>query len=149
MNTFKLTIKNVKHVINGNKVICNIEFEFRALPFMVAKVRNHKATKALTDNAILTMDNMKNQTFTIKSKGIATCSANDEFDENLGKKIAYSKALLEGYRKYLNILYTATDALFIKYKDISENANRVNNIIVQEREHLNKLKSSQYVKSTR
>ena len=142
MNTFKLTIKNVKHVINGNKVICNIEFEFRALPFMVAKVRNHKATKAITDNAVLTMYSMKNQTFTIKSKGISTCSANDKFDENLGKKISYSKALLEGYRKYYNIVNAANDALKFKQIDMLLNLSRLYKIIGQEAAHLNKLKMS-------
>lgn len=149
MNKFKLTVKSTEYVINGNKTICNIEFEFKALPFMVAKVRNHAATKALTDNTLLTIDNVKSQTLTIKSKGIATCSANDRFNENFGKKIAYSKALLEGYRKYYNILSTAKEALFIKYIDANENAERVHNIIEQEEGHLDKLKLSQYVKSTR
>lgn len=143
MNTFKLTVKKVDYIVNENKVICNVEFTFRSLPFMVAAVGDHKATTTIKSNAKPNESVVckRGQSLSINAKGIATCSPNDTFNEELGKRIAYSKAVVEGYKKYYQILNTATEALRTKLIDMADNRNRVNDISVREMNHLEKLKS--------
>ena len=143
MNTFRLTVKKVDYIVNENKVICNVEFTFRPMPFIVAAIGNHIATTTLKSNSLPndTMVNKKGQTLSIKAKGVATCSPNDKFDEALGKRIAYSKAVVEGYKKYYQIIDTATEALRTKLIDMADNRNRVNDISVREMNHLEELKA--------
>ena len=143
MNTFRLTVKKVDYIVNENKVICNVEFTFRSMPFIVAAIGNHIATTTLKSNSLPndTMVNKKGQTLSIKAKGVATCSPNDKFDEALGKRIAYSKAVVEGYKKYYQIIDTATEALRTKLIDMADNRNRVNDISVREMNHLEELKA--------
>lgn len=143
MNTFKLTVKKVDYSVNENKVICNVEFTFRSFPFMVAAVGDHKAMTTIKSNAKPNESAVckRGQSLSIYAKGIATCSPNDTFNEELGKRIAYSKAVVEGYNKYYQILNTATEALRTKLIDMADNRNRVNDISVREMNHLEKLKS--------
>lgn len=143
MNTFRLTVKKVDYIVNENKVICNVEFTFRSFPFIVAAIENHRATTMLRGNARFnesTVDK-KGQSLSIYAKGIATCSPNDTFNEELGKRIAYSKAIVEGYNKYYQILDAAYDALWIKKIHMMDNKCRVAAIIQRELAHLNELKS--------
>ena len=144
MNTFRLTVKKVDYIVNENKVICNVEFTFRSFPFVVAAIGNHMATTTLKSNSIPndTMVNKKGQTLSIKAKGIATCSPNDKFDETLGKRIAYSKATIEGYRKYWQILNTAHEALWVKKIELLDNSCRITRIIEGEKAHLEELKNT-------
>lgn len=143
MNTFKLTVKKVDYVVNENKVICNVEFTFRSMSFVVAATGNHKATTTVKSNARLnaSIADRKNQSLSIYAKGIATCSPNDKFDETLGKRIAYSKAIVEGYKKYYQILTTSHNALYNKHIDMLDNETRVAMIIKREKAHLNELKA--------
>ena len=143
MNTFKLTVKKVDYIVNENKVICNVEFTFRSLPFMVAIIGDHKAMTTIKSNAKPNESVVckKGQSLSINAKGIATCSPNDEFNEELGKRIAYSKAVVEGHKKYYQILNTATEALRTKLIDMADNRNRVNDISVREMNHLEELKA--------
>ena len=143
MNTFKLTVKKVDYVTNGNKVICNVEFTFRSFPFIAATVGNHKAMTTIKSNAKPNESVVckRGQSLSINAKGIATCSPNDTFNEKLGKRIAYSKAVIEGHKKYYQILDTATEALRIKLIDMADNRNRVNDISVREMNHLEELKA--------
>lgn len=147
MNTFRLTVKKVDYIVNENKVICNVEFTFRSMPFVVAVIGNHMATTTLKSNSLPndTMVNKKGQTLSIKAKGVATCSPNDKFDETLGKRIAYSKTIIEGYKKYYQIIDTAHEALWVKKIHMMDNKCRVAEIIQREIAHLNELKSLQYV----
>ena len=116
MNTFRLTVKKVDYIVNENKVICNVEFTFRSLPFMVATIGDHKAMTTIKSNAKPNESVVckRGQSLSINAKGVATCSPNDTFNEELGKRIAYSKAVVEGYKKYYQILNTATEALRTK-----------------------------------
>ena len=143
MNTFKLTVKKVNYVTNGNKVICNVEFTFRSFPFVVAAVGDHRATTTIKSSAKPNESAVckRGQSLSIYAKGVATCSPNDEFNEALGKRIAYSKAIVEGHKKYYQILDTATEALRTKLIDMADNRNRINDISVREMNHLEKLKS--------
>lgn len=143
MNTFRLTVKKVDYIVKENKVICNVEFTFRSFPFMVAAVGDHKAMTTIKSNAKPNESVVckKGQSLSINAKGIATCSPNDEFNETLGKRIAYSKAVIEGHKKYYQILDTATEALRTKLIDMADNRNRINDINVREMNHLEKLKS--------
>ena len=145
MNTFKLTVKKVDYIVNENKVICNVEFTFRSFPFIVAAVGDHKATTIMKSNAIPNESAVcrRGQSLSIYAKGIATCSPNDKFDETLGKRIAYSKAVIEGYKKYYQILNTATEALRIKLINMADNRDRVNDISVREMNHLDILKNAE------
>ena len=151
MNTFRLTVKKVNYIVNENKVICNVEFTFRSMPFVLAAIGNHMATTTLKSNSLPngTMVNKKGQTLSIKAKGIATCSPNDKFDETLGKRIAYSKAIIEGYRKYLQIIDTAHEALWVKKIDMLDNSCRIARIIEGEKVHLEELKNTTNVQSQR
>ena len=143
MNTFKLTVKKVDYIVNENKVICNVEFTFRSFPFIVAAVGDHNATTITKSNAIPNASAVcrRGQSLSIYAKGIATCSPNDTFNEELGKRIAYSKAVVEGYKKYYQILYSAWNALRIKMYDMEDNTERILKIIDREVEHLNELKN--------
>ena len=47
MNKEKLSIVKTNYVINGTTTYCEITFKFRAMPFVVAAFRNHKALTAL------------------------------------------------------------------------------------------------------
>ena len=142
MNTFRLTVKKVDYIINENKVICNVEFTFRSMPFVVAAIGNHMATTTLRSNSLpnATMVNKKGQTLSIKAKGVATCSPNDKFDETLGKRIAYSKAVVEGYKKYYQIIDTAHEALYVKKIHMLDIRCRVLSIIDREKHHLDELR---------
>ena len=144
MNTFRLTVKKVDYIVNENKVICNVEFTFRSMPFVVAAIGNHMATTTLKSNSLPndTMVNKKGQTLSIKAKGVATCSPNDKFDETLGKRIAYSKAIVEGYKKYYQIIDAAHEALWVKKIDMLDNRCRIATIIDREKYHLNELKNT-------
>lgn len=142
MNTFRLTVKKVDYIVNENKVICNVEFTFRSFPFIVAAVENHRATTMIRGNAKPNDSavSKRGQSLSIYAKGIATCSPNDKFDETLGKRIAYSKATIEGYKKYYQIIDTAHEALWVKKLDVLDNRCRVLSIIDREKHHLDELR---------
>lgn len=144
MNTLKLTVKNVDYVINGNKVICNVEFTFKAFPFVVAAARDHKASSTINGNSTISRGSMirREQILSIYAKGIATCSPNDNFNEELGKRISYSKAVIEGYKRYYQIMEASLTALHIKAINMSDNKNRVLEILNTEKKHLDNLKNS-------
>ena len=146
MNTFRLTVKKVDYIVNENKVICNVEFTFRHLPFVVAALGNHRAMTVLKNNIALDKKKkpiiIERQYSIIKAKGVATCSPNDKFDETLGKRIAYSKAIVEGYKKYHQIIDAAHEALWIKKIDMLDNRCRIATIINREKYHLNELKNT-------
>ena len=141
MNTFRLTVKKVDYIVNENKVICNVEFTFRSMPFVVAAIGNHIATTTLKSNSLPndTMVNKKGQTLSIKAKGVATCSPNDKFDEALGKRIAFSKAFITGHKKFRFIINSCHTALINKSMEMSVNSAYEDDIVIRELVHLNKL----------
>lgn len=144
MNTYKLSGKEVKYSINGNKVICNVVFTFKAKPFIPSNMYNHKAISTIKSNSKV---NVKDSSITeillnIRAKGIATCGPKDTFNEELGKRISYSKAVIEGYKKYYQIVSTASEALAVKVIDMYDNKERLIGIIDREQKHLEELKNS-------
>ena len=145
MNKEKLSIVKTNYVINGTTTYCEITFKFRAIPFIVASFKNHKATNALQSNAIpdIGLGKKKNTIkvgeATFKVKGVAKCNPNDTYDETLGKRIAFSKAFITGHKKFKHITDMCYKALVDKGCDMSTTYNSENDIIVREIEHLNEL----------
>ncbi len=145
MNKEKLSIVKTNYAINGTTTYCEITFKFRAMPFVVAAFRNHKALTALKSNVTPNVELIeKNKTIKIgeaifKVKGVAKCNPNDTYDETLGKRIAFSKAFITGHKKFKHITDMCYKALVDKGCDMSTIYNSENDIIVRELEHLDKL----------
>ena len=145
MNKEKLSIVKTNYAINGTTTYCEITFKFRAMPFIVAAFRNHKATTALKSNVTPNVELIeKNKTIKVgeaifKVKGVAKCNPNDTYDETLGKRIAFSKAFITGHKKFKFIADMCYKALVDKGCDMSTIYNSENDIIVRELEHLGKL----------
>ena len=145
MNKEKLSIVKTNYVINGTTTYCEITFKFRAMPFVVAAFRNHKALTALKSNVTPNVELIeKNKTIKVgeaifKVKGVAKCNPNDTYDETLGKRIAFSKAFITGHKKFKHIIDMCYKALVDKGCDMSTTYNSENDSIVRELEHLDKL----------
>ena len=145
MNKEKLSIVKTNYVINGTTTYCEITFKFRAMPFMVAAFRNHKATTALGSNVTPNVEIIKkNKTIKVgkaifKVKGVAKCNPNDTYDETLGKRIAFSKAFITGHKKFKFIADMCHEALEDKVTEMGIIWSTEGSIISREIEHLNKL----------
>lgn len=145
MNKEKLSIVKTNYVINGTTTYCEITFKFKAMPFVVAAFRNHKALTALKSNVTPNVELIeKNKAIKVgeaifKVKGVAKCNLNDTYDETLGKRIAFSKAFITGHKKFKHIIDMCYKALVDKGCDMSTTYNSENDIIVRELEHLDKL----------
>lgn len=144
MNKEKLSIVKTEYVTNGTTTYCNITFKFRAMPFIVAAFKNHKATTALKSNVTPNAELSKNNTIKVgeaifKVKGIAKCNPNDTYDETLGKRIAFSKAFITGHKKFKHIIDMCHDALMIKQAEMSNIYSIEREIVDRELVHLNEL----------
>ena len=145
MNKEKLSIVKTNYVINGTTTYCEITFKFRAMPFVVAAFRNHKALTALKSNVTPNVELIeKNKTIKVgeaifKVKGVAKCNPNDTYDETLGKRIAFSKAFITGHKKFRFIINSCHTALINKSMEMSVNSAYEEDIINREIEHLNEL----------
>ena len=144
MNKEKLSIVKTEYVTNGTTTYCNITFKFRAMPFIVAAFRNHKATTTLKSNVTPNVELVKNNTIKVgeamfKVKGVAKCNPNDTYDEDLGKRIAFSRAFITGHKKFKHIIFTCYMALSDKIIEMLQNCNTESAIIYREIYHLNKL----------
>ena len=142
MNKEKLSIVKTNYVINGTTTYCEITFKFRAIPFIVASFKNHKATNALQSNAIPDIGLGKKNTIkvgeaTFKVKGVAKCNPNDTYDETLGKRIAFSKAFITGHKKFKHIIDMCHDALMVKSAEMSNIYTIEREIVDREIVHLN------------
>ena len=145
MNKEKLSIVKTKYAINGTTTYCEITFKFRAMPFIVAAFRNHKATTALKSNVTPNVELIeKNKTIKVgeavfKVKGVAKCNPNDTYDETLGKRIAFSKAFITGHKKFKHIIDMCHDALMVKSAEMSNIYTIEREIIDRELVHLDEL----------
>lgn len=144
MNKEKLSIVKTNYVINGTTTYCEITFKFRAMPFMIAAFKNHKATTALKSNTMSNVELVENHTIKVgeaifKVKSVAKCNPNDTYDETLGKRIAFSKAFIIGHKKFKHIIDMCYKALADKSCDMSTTYNSEIDIIVRELVHLDKL----------
>ena len=144
MNKEKLSIVKTEYVTNGTTTYCNITFKFRAMPFIVAAFRNHKATTALKSNVTPNVELVKNSTIKVgeamfKVKGVAKCNPNDTYDETLGKRIAFSKAFITGHKKFKHIIDMCHDALMTKQAEMGNIYSIEREIVDRELVHLNEL----------
>ena len=144
MNKEKLSIVKTEYVTNGTTTYCNITFKFRAIPFIVAAFRNHKATTALKSNVTPNVELVKNSTIKVgeamfKVKGVAKCNPNDTYDETLGKRIAFSKAFITGHKKFKHIIDMCHDALMTKQAEMSNIYTIEREIVDREIVHLDEL----------
>lgn len=144
MNKEKLSIVKTEYVTNGTTTYCNITFKFRAIPFIVAAFRNHKATTALKSNVTPNVELVKNSTIKVgeamfKVKGVAKCNPNDTYDETLGKRIAFSKAFITGHKKFKHIIDMCHDALMTKQAEMGNIYSIEREIVDRELVHLNEL----------
>ena len=150
MNKEKLSIVKTNYVINGTTTYCEITFKFRAMPFVVAAFRNHKALTALKSNVTPNVELIeKNKTIKVgeaifKVKGVAKCNPNDTYDETLGKRIAFSKAFITGHKKFKFIADMCHEALEDKVTEMGIIWSTEGSIISREIEHLNKLTHGEY-----
>ena len=145
MNKEKLSIVETKYAINDTTTYCEITFKFRVRPFVVAAFRNHGAITALKSNVTPNVELIKNNTIKVgeamfKVKGVAKCNPNDTYDENLGKRIAFSKTFITGHKKYKFIINMCREALLDKILETDSNYKREKNIIKRETRHLAELK---------
>lgn len=144
MNKEKLSIVKTEYVTNGTTTYCNITFKFRAMPFIVAAFRNHKATTALKSNVTPNVELVKNNTIKVgeaifKVKGVAKCNPNDTYDETLGKRIAFSKAFITGHKKFKHIIDMCHDALMTKQAEMGNIYSIEREIVDRELVHLDEL----------
>ena len=144
MNKEKLSIVKTEYVTNGTTTYCNITFKFRAIPFIVAAFRNHKATTTLKSNVTPNAELSKNNTIKVgeamfKVKGIAKCNPNDTYDETLGKRIAFSKAFITGHKKFKHIIDMCHDALMTKQAEMGNIYSIEREIVDREIVHLDEL----------
>lgn len=144
MNKEKLSIVKTEYVTNGTTTYCNITFKFRAMPFIVAAFKNHKATTALKSNVTPNVELVKNNTIKVgeamfKVKGVAKCNPNDTYDETLGKRIAFSKAFITGHKKFKHIIDICHDALMTKQAEMGNIYSIEREIIDRELVHLDEL----------
>ena len=144
MNKEKLSIVKTNYVINGTTTYCEITFKFRAMPFIVASFKNHKALTALKSNTMPNIELVENKTIKVgeaifKVKGVAKCNPNDTYDETLGKRIAFSKAFITGHKKFKHIIDMCHDALMIKSAEMSNIYTIEREIIDREIVHLDEL----------
>ena len=144
MNKEKLSIVKTEYVTNGTTTYCNITFKFRAMPFIVAAFRNHKATTVLKSNVTPNAELSKNNTIKVgeaifKVKGIAKCNPNDTYDETLGKRIAFSKAFIAGHKKFKHIIDMCHDALMTKQAEMGNIYSIEREIVDRELVHLDEL----------
>ena len=144
MNKEKLSIVKTNYAINGTTTYCEITFKFRAMPFIVASFKNHKATTALKSNVTPNVELIKSNTLKIgeaifKVKGVAKCNPNDTYDETLGKRIAFSKAFITGHKKFKHIIDMCHDALMIKSAEMSNIYTIEREIVDRELVHLDEL----------
>ena len=145
MNKEKLSIVKTNYVINDTTTYCEITFKFRLRPFVVAAFRNHKALTALKSNVTPNVELIeKNKTIKVgeaifKVKGVAKCNPNDTYDENLGKRIAFSKAFITGHKKFKFIIDMCHDALLRKSGEMGAMYTIEKEIIDRELVHLDKL----------
>ena len=144
MNKEKLSIVKTKYAINGTTTYCEITFKFRAMPFIVASFRNHKALTALKSNTMPNVELVENHTVKIgeaifKVKGVAKCNPNDTYDETLGKRIAFSRAFITGHKKFYHIVDICHDALMIKAAEMGSIYSTEREILDRELVHLDKL----------
>ena len=144
MNKEKLSIVKTEYVTNGTTTYCNITFKFRAMPFIVAAFRDHKATTALKSNVTPNVELVKNNTIKVgeamfKVKGVAKCNPNDTYDETLGKRIAFSKAFITGHKKFKHIIDMCHDALMTKQAEMGNIYSIEREIVDRELVHLDEL----------
>ena len=144
MNKEKLSIVKTKYAINGTTTYCEITFKFRAMPFIVASFKNHKALTALKSNTMPNVELVENHTIKVgeaifKVLGVAKCNPNDTYDETLGKRIAFSKAFITGHKKFKFIIDSCRTAIVNKSVEMSFNHKWEEDIIEREIEHLNEL----------
>ena len=144
MNKEKLSIVKTEYVTNGTTTYCNITFKFRAMSFIVAAFRNHKATTALKSNVTPNVELIKTNTIKVgeamfKVKGVAKCNPNDTYDETLGKRIAFSKAFITGHKKFKHIIDMCHDALMVKQAEMGNIYSIEREIIDRELVHLEEL----------
>ena len=145
MNKEKLSIVKTNYIINGTITYCEITFKFRAMPFVVAAFRNHKALTALKSNVTPNVELIeKNKTIKVreaifKVKGVAKCNPNDIYNETLGKRIAFSRAFITGHKKFKHIIDMCHDALMVKSAEMSNIYTIEREIVDREIVHLEEL----------
>ena len=144
MNKEKLSIVKTNYATNGTTTYCEITFKFRAVPFIVAAFKNHKATTALKSNTMPNVELVENHTIKVgeaifKVKSVAKCNPNDTYDETLGKRIAFSKAFITGHKKFKHIIDMCHDALMVKQAEMSNIYSIEREIVNRELVHLNEL----------
>ena len=144
MNKERLSIVKTNYVINGTTTYCEITFKFRAMPFMIAAFKNHRATTALKSNTMPNVELVENHTIKVgeamfKVLGVAKCNPNDTYDETLGKRIAFSKAFITGHKKFRFIADMCLEALKDKVTEMAIIGNNEDDIVIRELVHLNKL----------
>ena len=142
-NRVKLTVETVKYEKVNNTTVCNITFSFNAIPIVSAIMKDHHAKCVFEDNTYYD-SNLENNNYMrafIEAKGVATCHEKDKFDKKIGRKIAYSKAFLEGYRKFHHIIDASIEALVNKHIDLSHTRDNLEAIINDEKSYLDKLRN--------
>ena len=142
-NRVKLTVETVKYEKVNNTTVCNITFSFNAIPIVSAIMKDHHAKCVFEDNTYYD-SNLENNNYTgafIEARGVATCHEKDKFDKKIGRKIAYSKAFLEGYRKFHHIIDASIEALVNKHIDLSHTRDNLEAIINDEKSYLDKLRN--------
>ena len=142
-NRVKLTVETVKYEKVNNTTVCNITFSFNAIPIVSAIMKDHHAKCVFEDNTYYD-SNLENNNYIrafIEARGVATCHEKDKFDKKIGRKIAYSKAFLEGYRKFHRIINASIEALVNKHMDLSYTRDNLEAIINDEKSYLDKLRN--------
>lgn len=131
MSSLKLTIekKDFKVDKRNGRIICLLTVSVNDNSFDSVYLRSEKIRY---DNRII-------ESFKFTAKGIAICSKDDTFDENIGKKVAANKARLEAYNIFKSLLVKWKRDIEVAGKDLKESEKNLEKFITREKSRLKEL----------
>ena len=135
MKNIKLSYSTPDYKIEGNKVICTINFYFKKeIIRELLSLENKKLLNFLSDNLNITLSdifnialdnyysNNRNPYFNFIIVREAKCHPNDSFNEKLGKQIAKAKCLIAANKRFKTLLKIVSEYYYEKYKYYNVNS---------------------------
>lgn len=152
MQNIKLSYSTPDYKIEGNKVICTINFYFKKeIIRELLLLGNKKLLNFLSDNLNITLANVfnialdnyynnnRNPYFNFIIVREAKCYPNDAFNEKLGKQIAKAKCLIAANKRFKTLLKIVSEYYYEQYKYYNVNFLRRETIYQNKKDYLKKL----------
>lgn len=152
MQNIKLSYSTPDYKIEGNKVICTINFYFRKeIIRELLSLENKKLLNFLSNNLNITLadvfnitldnyySNNRNPYFNFIMVREAKCHPNDSFNEKLGKQIAKVKCLIAANKRFKTLLKIVSEYYYEQYKYYNVNFLRRETIYQNKKDYFKKL----------